>query len=101
MNLLLDTHVLLWWIARDGTLSEPARAAISDPAAQIFVSAATAWEIAIKQSIGKLDVPSDLAEQMERHQHGLALAIGFRRAIELLQRDFAGTLRAEGFDLRH
>ena len=55
-NLLLDTHVFLWWRADDPQLKEPARSAISD-ADVVFVSAATAWEAAIKAALGRLDLP--------------------------------------------
>lgn len=59
---LVDTHVLLWWLADDPQLSPTARAAISDPRAEALVSAASAWEIAIKRSLGKLTAPDDLLE---------------------------------------
>ena len=66
MSLLLDTHVVLWWLGRDPELSEEARNTIaSDP--QVFVSAATAWEMAIKQNSGKLRAPADLEDQLARH----------------------------------
>jgi PIN domain nuclease of toxin-antitoxin system len=55
--LLLDTHIVLWWLADDPLLSAAARAAIADPASDIFVSAATVWEIAIKTALGKLTFP--------------------------------------------
>ena len=54
MDLLLDTHALLWWLAGDTSLSTTARAAIGDAANSVFVSAASAWEIATKFRIGKL-----------------------------------------------
>jgi PIN domain nuclease of toxin-antitoxin system len=59
VNVLLDTHVLLWYYLDDPQLSTPARAIIQDPANTIFISAASHWEIAIKLSIGKytLHVP--------------------------------------------
>ena len=57
MRLLLDTHILLWWLSDDASLPGVARAAIRDPLSEVFVSAATAWEIAIKQALGKLDFP--------------------------------------------
>lgn len=66
MKLLLDTHVLLWWLANNSTLSELAKISISNPDNLIFVSAASAWEIAIKKSIGKLEAPDDLTQQIER-----------------------------------
>ena len=54
MNLLLDTHVFLWWDKQDPTLNAAARAAIQEPRNAVFVSAATVWEIAIKRRLGKL-----------------------------------------------
>jgi PIN domain nuclease of toxin-antitoxin system len=68
MTLLLDTHALLWWLADDPKLSPTARRAIANPDSLVFVSAATAWEIAIKQNIGKLDAPVDLEDQLEEHR---------------------------------
>lgn len=61
MNLLLDTHALLWWLA-DEELSAPARAAIADPDRLVAVSAATVWEISIKRQLGKLEAPNDLLD---------------------------------------
>lgn len=55
MRLLLDTHALLWWLTDDPRLSEAARQAIAHRDNEIHVSAASAWEIATKQRIGKLD----------------------------------------------
>ncbi|HEX3575738.1 MAG TPA: type II toxin-antitoxin system VapC family toxin [Rhodopila sp.] len=54
MDLLLDTHAFLWWIAGDAALSMPARTAIADTNNAVFLSAASAWEIATKVRIGKL-----------------------------------------------
>ncbi len=64
MNLLLDTHVLLWWLDDDPTLSPEVRAAIGDGANDVYVSSATAWEIAIKRALGKLEVPDNLEEAL-------------------------------------
>ena len=66
MKFLLDTHTLIWWLANEPTLSQKARKAIADPDNLVFVSAASAWEIAIKKSIGKLSAPDDLATQIEK-----------------------------------
>lgn len=60
MNLLLDTHALLWWLADDGRLSKDAREVISKPKNTVFVSAASAWEISIKRALGKLEAPENL-----------------------------------------
>lgn len=57
MRLLLDTHILLWWLADDPALPASLRAVIGDSANDALVSAATIWEIAIKQALGRLDFP--------------------------------------------
>jgi PIN domain nuclease of toxin-antitoxin system len=54
MRLLLDTPVLLWWLIGDDALSPAAREAIADPDNDIFVSAASAMEIATKHRIGRM-----------------------------------------------
>lgn len=61
MRLLLDTHALLWWLAGDSHLSEAARAAIENEDNPVYVSAASAWEIATKHRIGKLPQAGPLA----------------------------------------
>lgn len=65
MSLLLDTHILIWCLSEPRRLSEVARRAIVDPGTRVFVSAASVWEISIKQNLGKLDAPADLEDQME------------------------------------
>jgi len=70
VNLLLDTHTFLWFIAGDSTLSKPARSAIEDENNNLYMSVASLWEIAIKVSIDKLTlnepfeslIPEQLAE---------------------------------------
>lgn len=65
MNLLLDSHTFLWWLADDPKLGKRARQAIADGSTLVHVSAATLWEIAIKQALGKLEVESaDLAAEI-------------------------------------
>jgi PIN domain nuclease of toxin-antitoxin system len=73
VRLLLDTHTLIWWVADHPSLPESARKRISQFQDPIFVSAASAWEMAIKASLGRLSSATDL--------------IG----------DFEASLRAEGF----
>ncbi len=63
MRLLLDTHALLWWLADEG-LTADARAAIAAGHNQVLVSAASAWEIAIKRALGRLSAPEDLLDQL-------------------------------------
>jgi len=64
VQLLLDTHVLIWWIAGSSELSSSAKTAISDEANEVFVSAASAWEIATKHRIGKLPGAGILAADL-------------------------------------
>jgi len=64
MKLLLDTHVLLWWLSDNATLTEKARGWIGDPENTIFVSAVSLWEIWLKQSLGKLRLPPDFEEKL-------------------------------------
>jgi len=54
MDLLLDTHAFLWWDAADLQLGRGCAAAIADPANRVFVSAASIWEIAVKERAGRL-----------------------------------------------
>lgn len=78
MRLLLDTHALLWWLSGDPHLASPARKAIQDEASAVYVSAASAWEIATKARIGKLPGAESLAQDfaVEIKEHGfLPLAI--------------------------
>ena len=56
MNLLLDTHILLWWLDDNASLPVNAREAIADTDNLIILSAAVIWEIRIKQGIGKLKI---------------------------------------------
>ncbi len=80
MRLLLDTHVALWWLMDDETLPPEVRESI-DTEAEVYLSAASVWEIAIKQALGKLTGPSDLLDILDRA--GLIeLPIRARHAVE-------------------
>ena len=65
MNLLLDTHVLLWCLGFPDRLRRETRRKIEAPDTVVFVSAASAWEIEMKRALGKLKAPLDLDEQIE------------------------------------
>lgn len=65
MQLLLDTHAFLWWLAGDDSLSSLARTAIADEANSVFISAASAWEIATKYRIGKLSGVGAIVADLE------------------------------------
>lgn len=90
MRLLLDTHALLWWLADDPALDPDAADAIAD-AGVVVVSAASAWEIAIKQALGKLDGPDDLEAEIASNDL-TPLPISLRHALA------AGSLPAHHTD---
>jgi PIN domain nuclease of toxin-antitoxin system len=64
MRILLDTHTLLWWMIGNPRLSQKARAAVGAPSAEVFVSAASAWELAVKVRMGKLHEASGLTHRL-------------------------------------
>ena len=64
MKLLLDTHILLWWLDANPQLSEEAVRLIREPENTIFVSAVSLWEIWLKQSLGKLRLPANFLERL-------------------------------------
>lgn len=66
MNLLLDTHTLIWALEDNPDLAAVARAAIVDGNNIVFVSAVSVWEISIKKALGKLEAPDTLLEEIER-----------------------------------
>ena len=61
MRLLLDTHTLIWWLIEDPSLPVSARKLIGSRNSQVLVSAVSAWEIATKVRLGRLEVATDLA----------------------------------------
>ena len=65
MRLLLDTHAFLWWLAGDAALSRAAQGGIADEANDIYISAASAWEIATKHRLGKLPGATQVAVDVE------------------------------------
>jgi len=74
MRYLIDTHALLWWLYDDPRLSRTGRGLISDPGNSIFVSAASAWEVATKYRLGKLPSATEFVLDMPRwlRQAGIA-----------------------------
>lgn len=80
MKLLLDTHVLLWWLDDPQVLGTKAARAIADGGNTVFVSAAAAWEIAIKKALGKLVAPDNLVDVMAQERF-LALPITIAHAL--------------------
>ncbi len=80
MRLLLDTHALLWWLTDDPRLRPDAKEAVADEKSHVAVSAASAWEIAIKARLGRLQGRSELEEQL-RDEGFEALPISVAHAI--------------------
>jgi PIN domain nuclease of toxin-antitoxin system len=64
VRLLLDSHAVLWWLADSPRLGQAAREAIAAPANDVLVSAASIWEIAIKQALGRLEGADELTERL-------------------------------------
>ena len=71
MNVLLDTHILIWALENNSKLSENARNVITAGRNMVFVSSASVWEISIKKSIGKLKAPDNLLEELLSHRFSL------------------------------
>jgi PIN domain nuclease of toxin-antitoxin system len=63
MRLLLDTHVLLWWLADDRRLKSPERHVIAHRDALVYVSAVSIWEITIKKGLGRLELDNEVLER--------------------------------------
>lgn len=75
MTVLLDTHTFLWFIDGSAQLSQVARQLIEDRQNTRLVSIASLWEIAIKSSIGKLELSMSLPEVVEQHIYGNAMEV--------------------------
>ena len=87
MKALLDTHAFLWWITDDARLSKRARGFIADPDNELLLSAASAWEMAIKASLGKLEVAGELVELVTAEMNANAingLAVTVQHALRVL-----------------
>jgi PIN domain nuclease of toxin-antitoxin system len=75
IRLLLDTHTLLWWLFDDPKLSAAVRSAIASPGNEIVVSAASAWEIATKQRLGRLPEAGDVAARLPHYLRRARFAV--------------------------
>lgn len=64
MNLLLDTHALIWWLEGAERLTATTRAVLADPTSSVVVSVASIWEIEIKRALGRLRAPDDVLERV-------------------------------------
>jgi len=68
LRILLDTHILLWWLGDDPALPAPAASAIADAESEVIVSAASAWEITVKKAAGRLETPDDLIDALAENR---------------------------------
>lgn len=75
MRLIVDTHALIWYVDQDHLLSQKAHAAIDDPANELWLSAATVWEIAIKVGLKKLTLSLPYREWISRAIADLDMSI--------------------------
>ena len=108
MRLLLDAHIVLWWLADDESLGPRARKEIEAPDNWVGVSAATVWEIEIKRALGKLEAPSDLVGELEANdleplsvsvQHAAAAAALPRHHDDPFDRMLVAQASAEGLTI--
>ena len=93
MKLLFDTHALLWWFLNDAQLSKKALSAVLEESSEVFVSAASAWEVATKYRLGKLPEARDILPRFE----SLVAADGF----EYLPISHRHGLRAGSYQITH
>ena len=81
MRLLLDTHILLWWLSDDRKLAKNARDIIANSSNDVLVSSASVWEIAIKAALGRIEIELDDLEDAIMRNGFRPLPIGFRHAV--------------------
>lgn len=80
MRILLDTHILLWWLNDDARLNSGTRELLADPENVLFISAASTWEIYIKMALGKLQLPENFHESLGGFEK---LAVSVTHTVEL------------------
>ena len=90
MRLLLDTHVWLWWNSEPERLSAQALGQISNARNEVFLSAVSVWEMAIKRRLGKLPLPEPVAAYVARRLEtdnviALAVSTGHAAGVEALE----------------
>ena len=89
-NLSLDTHTLIWVFDKNSTLSQEAREAVADGQNEVFISAVTAWKIAIKRSLKKLKLKGDYQNGLRRYRFApLSISTDHALAVETLPQHHA------------
>jgi PIN domain nuclease of toxin-antitoxin system len=85
VRLLVDTHAALWLLGEDSRLSSNADQMLTDASNEVLLSAAVVWEVAIKQSLGKLDAPDGFAGMLlDAGALPLAVSIDHARGVRAL-----------------
>ena len=94
MNILLDTHIILWWLNDDESLKAEHRSLISNTDNLCYISAASIWEISIKSALGKLIIPSNYIKILKKEGfQELTIAWKHSEAVTELQ-----TIHRDPFD---
>lgn len=88
MRILLDTHLVLWWLTGDRKLPRAAQKMISDRENEIYVSAASIWEVAIKANIGRIDVDPAEVRAAIGPSGFLDLAVTSKHAVKVAELPF-------------
>jgi PIN domain nuclease of toxin-antitoxin system len=83
MKLLLDTHVLLWWLENPSKIAEPARLEIANPRNAVYVSAVSIQEIIIKQGQNRLSCPDELLPLLDDANRFSHLPVTLEHALTL------------------
>jgi PIN domain nuclease of toxin-antitoxin system len=88
MDLLLDTHVAIWWMEGSDRLGAQCKAALFQPGARLWISTASVWEMAIKSGLGRLKLSAPLEEcipdLLARGAHCLPISLHHALAIRTL-----------------
>ena len=85
VSVLLDTHIVLWWLEGGSAISRKALRVLQDPATRVLVSAASAWEVAIKYKAGKLEAARTLVSRFEaaiEEEDFVELPVSIRHAVQ-------------------
>lgn len=83
MKLLLDSHVVLWWLATPEKISKDAYTAIADQNNEAYISVATIWELGIKHKLGRLELPYPFLEILQKEDIR-TLSIEARHALAII-----------------
>jgi PIN domain nuclease of toxin-antitoxin system len=85
MNILLDTHIIIWWYDSPSKIKKEARKLIEDKENSLFLSAAVIWEMSIKTAIGKLELPKGLVDKAVKDFIELPINISSTRLLATLE----------------